>query len=61
MQDIETAMAVVESLGDYRRSRYSYDEGLEDSHTTGGGEEVSPNTAMYGKGKPYNWDKGKGK
>ena len=37
-------------------------EGSKDSHNTGGGEEVSPNTAKYGKGKmPYNWDKGKGK
>ena len=26
-------------------------EGFEDSHTMGGGDEVSPNTAMYGKGK----------
>ena len=37
-------------------------EGSEDSHTIGGGEELSPNIARYGKGKvPYNRDKGKGK
>ena len=37
-------------------------EGLEDSHTTGGGEELSPSTPSYRKGKvPYNRDKGKGK
>ena len=36
-------------------------EGSEDSNTTGGGEEVSPNTVNYRKGKvPYNGkDKGK--
>ena len=39
-------MAVSESLEDYRRrSDSSEDEGSEDSHDTGGGEEVSPNTA----------------
>ena len=36
---------------DYRRSRSSDDEGLKDSHNTGKGEEVSPNTAIYKKGK----------
>ena len=35
MRDITTAMAIVESLVDYRRSRSS-----EDSHNLGGGEEV---------------------
>ena len=37
-------------------------KGLGDSHTTGGGEGVSPSIAKYGKSKvPYNRDKGKGK
>ena len=43
MQDIATIMAVAESLEDYRRSRSSKDVGSEDSHDTGGGEEVPPN------------------
>ena len=38
-------------------------EGSKDSHTTGGGEEVSPSIPKHGKGKvPYiRGDKGKGK
>ena len=38
-------------------------EGSEDSHTMGGGEEVSPSIVRHGKGKvPYfREDKGKGK
>ena len=38
-------------------------EGSKDSHTMGGGEEVSPSTAKHGKGKVLytREDKGKGK
>ena len=61
MQDLATAMVVVESLMDYKGSKPSDDEGSEVSHSTGGGEEVLPSTARYGKGKvPYpREDKGK--
>ena len=34
-------MAVAESLTDYKRGDSSKVESLEDSHTTGGGDEVS--------------------
>ena len=62
MQDITTVMVIAKSLVGYRRSRSSDNEGSKDSHTTGGGEEMSPSTARYRKGKvPYNRDKGKGK
>ena len=46
-----TTMVVVESLVDYRRSDSFEDEGLEDSHATSMGEEVSPNAAKQEKGK----------
>ena len=38
----QDAMAVVESLMDYKESMSSNDEGLRVSHSLGGGEEVSP-------------------
>ena len=48
---------------DYKKSKYSDDEGSEDSHSSGGGEEVPPSTVRYGKGKVLytREDKGKGK
>ena len=38
----QNAMAVVESLSDYKESMSSNDEGSRVSHNSGGGEEVSP-------------------
>ena len=38
----QDAMAVAESLMDYKESMYSNDEGSRVSHSSGGGEEVSP-------------------
>ena len=38
----QDAMAVAESLMDYKESMSSNDEGLRVSHSSGGGEEVSP-------------------
>ena len=38
----QDAMAVVESLMDYKESMFSNDEGSRVSHSSGGGEEVSP-------------------
>ena len=38
-------MAVVESLMDYKESMSSNDEGSRVSHTSGGGEEVSPRSS----------------
>ena len=42
VQDLATAMAVAESLMDYKESKSSDDEGSRVSHSLGGGEEVSP-------------------
>ena len=42
MRDLATAMAVAESLMDYKESMSSDDEGSKGSHRTGGGEEVTP-------------------
>ncbi|RVW86308.1 hypothetical protein CK203_043258 [Vitis vinifera] len=41
IQDLATTMAVAESLTDYKMGDSSMVESLEDSHTTGGGDEVS--------------------
>ena len=40
VRDLATAMAVVESLMDYKESKSSDDEGSKGSHRMGGGEEV---------------------
>ena len=42
MRDLATAMAVAESLMDYKESMSYDDEGSKGSHRTGGGEEVTP-------------------
>ncbi|RVW23067.1 hypothetical protein CK203_102456 [Vitis vinifera] len=41
VQDLAMAMAIVESLTDYKRGDSSKIESLENSHATGGGDEVS--------------------
>ena len=41
VQDLATAMALAESLLDYKREDSSKVESLEDSHAMGGGDEVS--------------------
>ena len=40
VQDLATTMAVAESLTNYKMGDSSKVESLEDSHTTGGGDEV---------------------
>ena len=42
VRDLETAMAVAESLMDYKESMSFDDEGSKGSHRLGGGEEVAP-------------------
>ena len=56
-------MAVVESLMDYKRGDSSKVESLEDSHATGGGDEVSRdhNAPRMGSGKMPNVQEGRGK
>ncbi|KAJ9678514.1 hypothetical protein PVL29_020638 [Vitis rotundifolia] len=63
VQDLATAMAVVESLTDYKRGDSSKVESLEDSHTTGGGDEASRDhyAPRMGSGKTPNVWEGKGK
>ncbi|KAJ9682540.1 hypothetical protein PVL29_018458 [Vitis rotundifolia] len=63
VQDLATAMAVAESLMDYKRGDSSKVESLEDSHTTGGGEEASRDhyAPRMGSGKTPNVREGKGK
>ncbi|KAJ9686135.1 hypothetical protein PVL29_015160 [Vitis rotundifolia] len=63
VQDLATAMAVVESLTDYKRGDSSKVESLEDSHTTGGGDEASRDhyAPRMGSGKTPNVREGKGK
>ena len=57
----QDAMAVAESLMDYKESMSSNDEGSRVSHSSGGGEEVPRSTAMHGKGKVSYTRKDKGK
>ena len=71
----QDAMAVVESLINYKESMSSNDEGSRVSHSSGGGEEVSPrgfaarmggaevprSTSRHGKGKVSYTRKDKGK
>ena len=56
-------MAVVEFLADYKRKDSSKVESLEDSHATGGGDEVSRdhNALRMGSGKTLNVREGRGK
>ena len=56
VQDLATAMVIEKSLIDYKRGDSSKVEYLEDSHTTGGGNEVSRdhNTPRLGLGKTPN-------
>ena len=55
-------MAVVESLMDYKRGDSSKVESLEDSHATGGRDEVSKdhNALRMGSGKTPNIREGRG-
>ncbi|RVW87737.1 hypothetical protein CK203_043992 [Vitis vinifera] len=63
VQDLATAMAVTESLTDYKRGDSSNDEFLEDSHAMGGGDEVprDHNAPKNGSGKTPNVREGRGK
>ncbi|RVW27270.1 hypothetical protein CK203_103098 [Vitis vinifera] len=62
VQDLDTTKAVVESLIDYKRGDSSKVESLEDSHATGGGDEVSKdhNAPRMESGKTPNIREGKG-
>ncbi|RVW64536.1 hypothetical protein CK203_040314 [Vitis vinifera] len=63
VQDLATAMAVAESLTDYRRGDSSKIESLEDSHAMGGGDEVprDHNAPKKGSGKTSNVREGRDK
>ncbi|KAJ9705658.1 hypothetical protein PVL29_003632 [Vitis rotundifolia] len=63
VQDLATAMAIAKSLTDYKRGDSSKVESLEDSHTTGGGDEASRDhyAPRMGSGKMPNVGEGKGK
>ncbi|KAL6315993.1 hypothetical protein AAG906_014918 [Vitis piasezkii] len=63
VQDLATAMAVAESLTDYKRGDSSKVETLEDSHAMGKGDEVlrDHNAPKKGSGKTPNVREGKGK
>ncbi|RVX13467.1 hypothetical protein CK203_021102 [Vitis vinifera] len=63
VQDLATAMAVAESLTDYKRGDFSKVESLEDSHAMGGGEEVPRdyNAPKKGSGKTSNVREGRDK
>ena len=63
IQDLATAMAVVESLTDYKRGDFSKVESLEDSLTMGRRDEVSRdhNALKMGLGKTPNIQEGRGK
>ncbi|KAJ9675437.1 hypothetical protein PVL29_024382 [Vitis rotundifolia] len=63
VQDLATAMAVAESLTDYKRGDSSEVESLEDSHAMGGGDEVprDHNAPKKGSGKTPNVREGRGK
>ncbi|RVW13733.1 hypothetical protein CK203_087207 [Vitis vinifera] len=56
VQDLATAMAIAESLADYKRGDSSKIESLEDSHAMGGGDEVprDHNAPKKGSGKTSN-------
>ncbi|RVX06627.1 hypothetical protein CK203_029525 [Vitis vinifera] len=63
VQDLATAMAIAESLTDYKREDSSKIESLEDSHAMGGGDEVprDHNAPKKGSGKTSNVREGRGK
>ncbi|RVW44665.1 hypothetical protein CK203_086900 [Vitis vinifera] len=63
VQDLATAMAIAESLTDYKRGDSSKIESLEDSHAMGGGDEVprDHNAPKKGSGKTSNVREGRGK
>ncbi|WJZ91811.1 hypothetical protein VitviT2T_010854 [Vitis vinifera] len=63
VQDLATAMAVAESLTDYKRGDSSKVESLEDSHAMGGGNEVprDHNAPKKGSGKTSNVREGRDK
>ncbi|WJZ81415.1 hypothetical protein VitviT2T_001260 [Vitis vinifera] len=63
VQDLATAMAIAESLTDYKRGDSSKDESLEDSHAMGGGDEVprDHNAPKKGSGKTSNVREGRDK
>ncbi|KAL6344286.1 hypothetical protein AAG906_037854 [Vitis piasezkii] len=63
VQDLDTTMAVVESLTNYKRGDSSKVESLEDSHATSGGDEVSKDhdAPRMGSGKTPNVREGRGK
>ncbi|KAJ9680701.1 hypothetical protein PVL29_019883 [Vitis rotundifolia] len=63
VQDLATAMAVAESLTDYKRGDSSEVESLEDSHAMGGGDEVprDHNAPKKGSGKTPSVREGRGK
>ena len=63
VQDLATAMAVAESLTDYKRGNSSKDESLEDSHAMGGEDEVprDNNAPKKESGKTPNVREGRGK
>ncbi|RVW81587.1 hypothetical protein CK203_049485 [Vitis vinifera] len=63
VQDLATTMAVAESFVDYKRGDSSKVESLEDSHVTGGGDEVSRdhNAPRMGSGKTPNVREERGK
>ncbi|WJZ91057.1 hypothetical protein VitviT2T_029267 [Vitis vinifera] len=63
VQDLATAMAIAESLADYKRGDSSKIESLEDSHAMGGGNEVprDHNAPKKGSGKTSNVREGRDK
>ena len=63
VQDLATAMAIAESLTDYKRGDSSKVESLEDSHATGEGDKVSRdhNAPRMGSSKTPNIREGRGK
>ncbi|RVW19374.1 hypothetical protein CK203_117734 [Vitis vinifera] len=63
VQDLATAMAIAESLTDYKRGDSSKVESLEDSHAMGGGDEVprDHNAPKKGSGKMSNVREGRDK
>ncbi|RVW27664.1 hypothetical protein CK203_104979 [Vitis vinifera] len=61
VQDLATAIAVAESLTDYKRGDSSKVESFEDSHAMGGGDEVprDHNAPKKGSGKTSNVQEGR--
>ena len=63
VQDLAIAMAIAESLTDYKRGDSFKVESLEDSHAIGGRDEVSRdhNAPRMGSSKTLNVQEGRGK